>query len=88
MHRFSTSSVTNVPGQTSSSSLSLGRVSSACRARHTNTSITLGSIRVVAPLRVIVFRLGSTSQEPTWKPLSKSRIIYQLVPPAPTRDES
>ena len=67
MARVSTSSVTNVPGQTLRSRRSLELSLLGCSARHTNTCMTLGSRRTVLSGLDRLFKVGSTSQSPTRK---------------------
>ena len=60
-----------------------------CPARHTSTSITLGSRRTVVPLRKMALRLGLTSQGPTRKSSVKTsptrakqknyKAVFQIV---------
>src|SRR5213594_642998 len=68
IERLSTSSETNVFGQTVCNSSSLGMASPARLERHTSTSITFGSKRVDVPFWEMVLRLGWISQGPTRKP--------------------
>jgi hypothetical protein len=74
IERVRTSSVTNVPAQTVLRIVSLDTGSPPGReARHTKTSITLGSRRIEAPFKEMVFRLGWTNQVPRRKSPFNSR---------------
>src|SRR5438876_119236 len=69
IERLSTSSETNVSGQTVCNSSSLGMASPARWERHTNTSITFGSKRVDVPFWEMALRLGWISHGPSRKSL-------------------
>src|SRR5215469_17698869 len=65
MQRFNTPSMTTTLGHTACNSCSLESVSPGCWAKHSKTSITLGSRRTVLPSQDMLLRDGSTIQLPT-----------------------